>query len=68
MREDFFVGAHLDAEGVHEHVFECKNLGWFEELALQHAGVVLLLFDDLVFVFSEPVDDAEDSLAALFLG
>jgi hypothetical protein len=68
VREDFFVGSHLDAEGVHEHVFECKNLGWFEELALQHAGVVLLLFDDLVFVFSEPVDDAEDSLAALFLG
>lgn len=68
MREDFFVCAHLDAEGVHEHIFKGEDLGWFEELALQHAGVVLLLFDDLVFVFSEPVDYAEDSLAVFFMG
>lgn len=35
--EDFLVSTYLNAEWVHEHVFEGEDVGWFEELALQHA-------------------------------
>lgn len=65
--EDVPDGAHLDGERVHQHVLEGEQLVRLQELALQHARVVLLLLDDLPLVFVQPLDDAERAFACLLL-
>jgi hypothetical protein len=58
---------YCNAERVHEHIFELEEEVRLEEFALQHARVVLLLFNDLLLVLVEPLDDAEHTFACLFL-